>query len=201
MQRCAFVIASLAAAVLLAGCAGPGDDGGAAGASSPSESSPSATVSSPAPSAEPTDPEAAAGQCADAALAVDVAQDAAGTGAGSIGYRVVITNTGGDACELRGYPGVSVVGGGDGTQLGVPAARPDDVPPQTVTVAPGTSVAAPFQSVNLGGGGGPLGCPTAEGDGWRIYPPHSFRAFFVEAPGVLACTDDEVFLRLAGPVG
>ena len=80
------------------------------------------TQAAPAPSSSTrTDPNAPAGQCADADLKVTMGPgDAA---AGSIHSTVRFTNTGGSACYLAGFPGVSVVGDGNGTQLGVPADR------------------------------------------------------------------------------
>jgi len=159
---------------------------------------PSSTVP---PEAAPTrDPDAPAGQCADDALAVDVVPAEGGGAAGSVGYSVTFTNTGDAECELAGYPGVSVVGGGDGTQFGPAAERAEESAVEPVSVAPGATVAATLSVVNLAGDGGALGCDVAQGDGWRVYPPHSYEAVFIDDPDVLACTDEAVFLRLQSPV-
>ena len=43
--------------------------------------------------------------------------------AGTIYYTILFRNTGTSPCALRGYPGVSSVGGTDGHQIGAPARR------------------------------------------------------------------------------
>ena len=69
-----------------------------------------------------------------------------------------------------------------------------------MSIAPGDAVVALLQAVNVGEGGGSLGCETAAGDGWRVYPPGSTKAFFASDDTVFACTDDQVSLHLMGPV-
>ncbi|MDM4764212.1 DUF4232 domain-containing protein [Galbitalea sp. SE-J8] len=183
------VLGSGAVLGLLAGCSSGDGTGGtstAPGSTAPGSSapgSPGASDGSPTPSAPSSvDPDAPDGQCADAVLAVSVRPgDAA---AGSVYSDIVLTNTGAADCVLAGYPGVSVVGG-DGEQLGVPADREPAGEPSPVTLAAHGGIAiARLRSVNIAGGGGPLGdaCPVVEGDGYRVYPPHSF-------VGVLAAAD------------
>lgn len=197
MRRSALAVTTVITALLfagLAGCAG----------SPATPTTPPATSSSPTPSPTPTstptastDPNAPAGQCADSALSVSVEQIDAG--AGSISYSVVFTNTGSAPCELRGAPGVSVVDA-SGTELGPPAEQVDDDAPATVGVAAGASVSAPLQATNIDPDGGPLDdCPVVQGTGYRVYPPHSFTGFVVEAGQVPACDSDTVFLHV-GPV-
>ncbi|MFT4233861.1 MAG: DUF4232 domain-containing protein [Microbacterium sp.] len=99
----------------------------------------------------------------------------------------------------RGDPGVSVAGNGDGTQLGEAADRANN-DAEVVALVPGATVAAPLTSVELGASGGALGCPTETADGRRVYPPHSYMAVFVKDPSTIACTDEQVFLHLLGPV-
>ncbi|TPW77268.1 DUF4232 domain-containing protein [Schumannella soli] len=210
-RRHSLVVSALAVAgaavVGLSGCSAPGGDSASGGSSGGASTSPSVTskptisVSPPAPSPDPQDPDAPGRQCPDEALKVAVTEDPGGSGAGSTGYDIVFTNTGGGSCELRGYPGVSVVGHGDGTQLGVPAERPSAGPAiQTVSIQPGGAATAVVRVANLQGGGGATGCATATGDGWRVYPPHSFAAVFVPDAGVLACTDSTVWMDFASPV-
>jgi hypothetical protein len=131
------------------------------------------------------DPNAPAGQCADDALAVDVKNE--GAGAGNIDYSVTFTNTGQSSCELRGYPGVSVVSGG--SQVGASAKETSGASVETITIQPGSSISAALRAVNVADGGGPLGdsCQSTTGDAWQIYPPHSFVAVEVSAPGLAAC--------------
>jgi len=163
----------------------------ASGSSSPAPSAPATTSPTP-PEADPSDPDAPAGQCADSAIGTKVLDS--DSGAGSRYYQLVFTNTGSTDCELRGYPGVSVVGGGNGTQLGKAAERVEGMAIATYTLKPGDSIGASIQMVNIGTDGGPLdtACDVAAGDGWRIYPPHSFAAVFIESPGLPACLSPDV---------
>ena len=188
--------AAFTAAILLSGCAGTPSGGG----TTPPPSSPSATAtatptSTPTGSAS-TDPDAPPDQCPDAALRVAVEDEDAG--AGNISYRIAFTNAGDAACSLRGYPGVSVVGRGNGTQLGQPAERTEGAEVTTVRLEPGATVYAPLRAVNIGDDGGPLGdaCPTEPADGWRIYPPHSFEAVFVQADRLTGCTGTTPWLTV-----
>lgn len=184
--------AAAAVTLALAGCASDAPATPTTPATSPS---PTATAS-PSTSAS-TDPDAPSGQCADDAL--EIAISGGDAGAGSIGYDLTFTNTGADACELRGAPGVSVVDA-SGNQLGEPADQVGDDAPQTHTLAPGGSVVAQLTAVNIDPDGGPLdNCPVVHGTGYRVYPPHSFTGFIVDAPDVPACDSSTVFLSV-GPV-
>jgi len=182
---------------LLAGCSAAGEP--SAGTSAPTSAVPTVPpAETPAPSGTGTpqvDPNAPDGQCADADLTVTVVPDPGGAGAGSTVSSVVFTNTG-HACVLEGAPGVSVVGSGDGTQIGVPAEQSGT--PVAVELPAGGSAHATLSSINIGSGGGPLGadCAVTTGDGYRVYPPHSFEAVFVPLAGVAACSSDSVFLTI-----
>ena len=201
MRSVSLLVLPFAAVALLAGCSGSDPQPPATqtvSASPSATASPNATVSpSSTSSASPEiDPTAPDGQCADEVLSVEVTGGDAG--AGNIDYEVVFTNSGGADCVLQGAPGVSVVGDSDGTQLGQAATQPTSGSPAAVTVPAGGSVSATLTSVNIAGGGGPLGdqCPVTDGDGYRVYPPHSFRAFFVPSAGVPACTGDTLWLTV-----
>ncbi len=184
----------VASALLLGGCT----QAAPAPSTPPPSPTPSPTASgrpTPAPTAS-VDPSAPQGQCPDADLSVSIAGQQGA--AGSIVSAIVFTNTGSSACVLEGAPGVSVVGRGDGTQLGVPAQHPSGAAATPVTIAPGGRAAAALQSVNIAGGGGALGgsCTVVKGDGYRIYAPHSFHASFVSSPGVPACTGTTVWMSV-----
>ena len=144
-----------------------------------------------------TDSGRPANQCTD--IGVSVVPDAGGASAGSLHYRVLIINTGGATCALRGTPGVSVVGDGNGTQLGE-AAKRIQTGVQTLTLHAGDTVAAPLTVVNIGTNGGPLdGCTVQKGDGYRVTPPHSTRSFLYDDPTAVACVRGPVFMTV-GPV-
>ncbi|RIX28125.1 DUF4232 domain-containing protein [Amnibacterium setariae] len=205
------LIATLTAAVTagVAGCTAAPDGTvtttvtATASSAVPSSAAPaSASVPTAAGSSGPTasggpraDPDAPAGQCSDADLAVSVQADPEGGAAGHDDSFVVFRNTGSASCRLEGFPGLSVVGHGNGTQLGRPASRPDGAATPLVVLRPGgTAVAETVYSVvdakggvyDEGGGKDPR-CRAERGDGYRVYPPHSTRAFFVRA-AVYACT-------------
>lgn len=160
----------------------------------------STAASASASSATPAgDSGAPADQCPDADLGVSISIADGGGGAGSEYYNVLFTNVGGSSCVLRGTPGVSVVGGGSGKQVG-PAADRIQTGVKPVRLGVGETAAAPLRIVNIGTDGGPLvGCTVAKGDGYRVYPPHSKKAFFVEDADAVACTGGPVFMT-ASPV-
>ncbi|MGN6446376.1 DUF4232 domain-containing protein [Amnibacterium sp.] len=148
----------------------------------------------PATSTAAADPGRPANQCTD--IGVSVVTASGGGAAGSEFFDVLFTNTGGTPCALRGTPGVSVVGDGDGTQLGEPATRVQ-TGVSTLTLAVGQTVAAPLQVVNIGTNGGPLqGCTVKRGDGYRVYPPHSTRAYFVQDSSAVACVSGPAFMTV-----
>lgn len=201
--------AAAATAFAVTGCAGGGAQpivtatttvtstpSASAGGTSASSGAPTGTgTGTPNTGPTPTssgqvDPNAPEGQCADSALAVTVTPSEGGAAAGSVFFDVAFTNTGGASCNLRGAPGVSVVGDANGTQLGNPATQSADTV-TTVALAPGQTVSAPLQQVNIGTDGGPLAgnCTIVTGDGYRVYPPHSFAAYFVPFPGITACSN------------
>ena len=190
-------LAASALALLLTACTGGGT----------TPTTPPATPATPTQTATPTapatpttpasvDPNAPAGQCADAALKVDV--QSVDSSAGHLHYNVVFTNTGSTSCELRGAPGVSVVDA-SGVEIGEAATRVGDDDPQTLTLEPGASVAAPLAAVNIDPDGGPLpDCPVVQGAAWLVYPPHSFTAVTVSiGQPVPACESTAEFLTVS----
>ena len=142
-------------------------------------------------SAHQADPSAPSGQCPAASLAVSLGTDQGGGAAGSFYYDLAFTNTGSASCVLRGFPGLSIVGAENGTQLGVAAAR-TNTPVANVILSPGGVAKAQFRLVDVGA---LPTCQIVSGDGFRVYPPHLTQAFFVKAAGVQACSNaDQVFL-------
>jgi hypothetical protein len=111
-------------------------------------------------------------ECTAAQIAVRLG---AGEGAaGTIYVAIVFTNTSRVACSLRGYPGVSSVGGADGHRIGAPARRD---PPRgaTVILRPGGVASAAFgqsEALNY-----PRSrCQPEPARGLRIYAPDQTRA-------------------------
>lgn len=160
--------------------------------------SPASPVGTPTPIAS-TDPNRPSGQCADDVLKVALSR--ADAGAGNIDQDIVFTNTGSGSCVLRGAPGVSAVGDGNGTQLGAPATRSQTGAKDVELAANGGTATAHLHSVNIDSGGGPLGsaCAAKQADGLRIYPPHSTVAVFVKE-SVYACTSGTAWMKVASVV-
>jgi len=162
----------------------------------PTSTSPSPTATSQSPTPSPTATTTAAiTTCAVGDLKVTLG--AASGAAGSSVRPIVFTNTGSGACELHGFPGVSFVGDGNGTQLGAAADEDQSVSITSHTLQPGDAVQAQLkieQAQNF------AGCSPKTADGLRIYPPHSYDAVFVKASGLTACTNKDVHLLMVQPV-
>jgi hypothetical protein len=191
LSSSALPLALVAGTVVLtvAACGGNGGSGTGPTATSPA---PSTTAAAPSTSTStgPTTPAASSPatssaspvgggsgtRCAVGALRIRYADDEGGGGAGSVTGTFTFTNTGSTACTLAGFPGVSYVGGGNGTQVGQPATRTGDAV-RTRTLEPGRSVKAALrrtQPRNYGDA-----CQEAKVDGFRVYPPDSTESAFV----------------------
>jgi hypothetical protein len=95
---------------------------------------------------------------------------------------IVLTNTGSGACTVQGWPGVSFVGGGNGTQIGAAATLDRNVPHPTVTLQPGSSAQA-YTDVLAAATADPAACKPTPADGLRVYPPGSKQSLFIKGGG------------------
>jgi hypothetical protein len=129
-------------------------------------------------------------------LRIRFANDRGGAGAGSVQGALTFTNTGSSTCTLAGFPGVSLVGGGNGTQVGAAATRTDEAV-RTRTLAPGKSVAASLRRTQPGNYGDD--CHQTKVDGFRVYPPDSTASTFV-AFKTTGCKSAAAPLLQVGPV-
>lgn len=134
--------------------------------------------------------------CAAAGLTIRYADDRGGAGAGNVTGTLTFTNTTSARCTLTGFPGVSYVGGGNGTQVGVPATR-TDAAVRTKTLAPGASVRASLRRTQPGAYG--AACRSTKVDGFRVYPPGSTASAFV-AFETVGCRSTAAPLLQVGPV-
>lgn len=172
--------------VSASGAAGPAGSTAPASTGGPSTATPSSTASG-----------AAGGDgCAVASLRLRYADVVGSAGAGSVSGTFTFTNTGAATCTLRGFPGVSYVGGGDGTQVGQAATRTDDGV-KTRTLAPGKSVTAALRRSQPGSYGPE--CQETKVDGFRVFPPGSTESAFV-AFTAIGCTSTSAPLLQIGPV-
>ncbi|TAM70589.1 MAG: DUF4232 domain-containing protein [Microbacteriaceae bacterium] len=166
---------------------------------SPMPPTTSPVTSAPAtPSATPTSTSTttpAVTRCTIAQLSVALGQP--NGAAGSELVPILFTNTGSTPCELHGFPGVSFVGQGNGTQLGAAAAEDSSDAMVQNTLQPGGIVQAPLKIVNAQL---QSTCTIVHADGLRVYPPHSFQAVFVQASGLSACSNTDVSLLTVKPV-
>lgn len=184
--------------LFLAGCSGTAEPQPTASgqASTPPASAPSTPSASPSEdTAEGEPPRCLAGD-----LTGTAETDEGGGAAGSFGLRLVLVNDGADACYLQGWPGVSFVGGGDGSQLGAAATqnRTDQYPNETIVIEPGSSTYAPLmvtQALNYSN----ADCQPRDADGFRVYPPGDEESLFIEASDLVACSTDVELLDV-GPM-
>ncbi|TPG13297.1 DUF4232 domain-containing protein [Pedococcus bigeumensis] len=123
----------------------------------------------------PSSAQAATPRCTNAKLAASLVnvQGAAGSRIGDLR----LTNISRGQCWTRGYPGVSYVGLGNGTQIGR-AATWDAGAVTTITLAPRQHADAPIRLVNVHNYAASVCRPTPV-DGLRVYVPGSTLAKFI----------------------
>lgn len=158
---------------------------------SPSSPAPTSTTGS---SGSPSDG-GASDRCRAAQLAGSLTPAQGGASAGSAHYELTLTNTGSSACTTGGFPGVSFVGDGTGTQLGAPARR-EGSSGAALRLAPGQSASSDLTVVQAGNH---PDCSPQTADGLRVYPPDDRDSLFVRTTGLTACRSDAGVLRV-GPL-
>lgn len=94
--------------------------------------------------------------------------------------RIVLRNTSTVACWVKGYGGLSYVGGGNGTQVGAAADRTPSATPRTV-LQPGDKVRSAVVETSTGPYPKRRCRPTAV-DGFRVYVPDETRSIYVPHP-------------------
>ena len=117
-----------------------------------------------------------------------------GASAGHIGLQVTVTNGGSAPCVVEGFPGVSLVTGTQGQELGAPAKRTSGTP-TLITLAPGAKASAPLslaQAANF------PDCGVTPAMGFRIYLPDDTAAQF-SAQTQQGCSNTAVVLMEIGP--
>jgi hypothetical protein len=162
-------------------------------AASPGASTEAPTTTTAAPStsaATPSASPAAVATCRTSGLRIRFADDEGGGAAGSVYGTITFTNTSKATCSLRGFPGVSYVGKGNGTQIGAAADHDDDTVSR-VTLASGKKAVATLRRTNAGNYASE--CHKKKVDGLRIYPPASTTSAFVKFPAT-GCKNKAVHL-------
>ncbi|MEO5708931.1 MAG: DUF4232 domain-containing protein [Nocardioidaceae bacterium] len=117
--------------------------------------------------------------------------------AGSTFFLVRLTNTTGLTCRSGGFGGVSLVGGGDGRQIGAPADRVEKPKLRVVTLKPGASAEAKLQLTEAANYPATK-CRPVQAQGFRVYPPNQTKSAFVRHPAT-ACRNNAVHLLRLSP--
>jgi Domain of unknown function (DUF4232) len=189
------LLAVTAGLAVVAGCGGSPTNTSAAATSTPASahSHPAKTHTPSSPSGTPT-PSGPA-RCTSKDLRVSLM---GGEGAaGSTYYDLTLTNTSGHMCRTGGFGGVSLVGDGNGTQIGAPADRTEPGKVRAITLRPDGRAAATLRVTNAENYS-PSKCEPAPAEGFRVYPPNETHAVYV-AQGSTGCRNDSVHLLTLTP--
>lgn len=201
--------AALACTAVLALAACGSDDDDTAASGSPQETTAASTGASPTgptPTTAPPSGDAPApgdgngsvddgSRCHTSELTVTAGR---GDGAaGSVYHPLIFKNSGDRTCTVAGFPGVSMVGENNGTQVGAPADR-DAGTADPVTLGPGQSATATLRVVNVQNYGDQ--CSEAPADGLRIFPPDELDALYLQMPGLTGCSNDDIVAMHIGPL-
>jgi hypothetical protein len=113
---------------------------------------------------------------------------------------LVLTNKGSTPCTLTGYPGVSFVGNGNGSQLGTAATRETGgIAITTLTLAPGAAAHAQL-NITMAGNYDAATCKPKTADGLRVYPPDETNSVFVATTTYTACQSTTIVLIVVRPL-
>ena len=107
---------------------------------------------------------------------------------------LVLTNKSTSACTLQGWPGVSFVGGGNGTQIGQAAAFDKTSSHAVVTLAGSGGTAKSTLRIVQAGNYSAADCKPTKADGFRVYPPGQKASIFASKTGFTACASTAVSL-------
>jgi len=166
-------------------------------APSPTDSTTTAPISPSTPTTGTgvgTAPGAGLTACTSANLTASISTDAGGGAAGSTYVSLVLTNKGTVACTLQGWPGVSFVGDGNGTQIGQAATFDRTTPHATVTLAASGGSATSTLRIVEAGNYSNADCKPTKADGFRIYPPGQKASLYAASSGLTACASKAVSL-------
>lgn len=162
-----------------------------------SQSPGASSTPSPSPEASSSPSTTALASCATSQLAGSLSY---GQGAaGSVIYSLLLQNVSSASCTLFGNPGVSLVTGSAGVQVGAAATFVNSSSATTVTLAPNAKAAAVLQIAEAGNFPA-TSCDQTAARGLRVYPPGQTAALFVAASGLVGCRDSGAKLLQVGPV-
>jgi hypothetical protein len=198
----------VAAAALAAGCASSSGSGTAASSAAPSSAASGAGGASSASSAPNSTPATAPSSrstsatnlaaCATANLSVSLVSNMGGGAAGSTYVPIQFTNTAGTACAMYGFPGVSLVTGQNGSQIGAPAQRSGNSAKVTVTLASHATAHAWLQIAEAGNYPA-SSCHVTTANWLKIFPPGNTAAAYV-SHSFQTCSSAKVVTMTIDPV-
>lgn len=185
------VLAGISLAAVLAigvGACSSGNDN----ASSSKDTSTTASTAATTTTVPSTNPTVSSTHCATTQLKGGLGETQ--SGAGQRYTVLVLTNTGTKACELRGFPGVSLLDA-NGKQIGEPASR-EGTEGATVSIAPGASASTTLHTSAAGMG---AQCDPSSSQ-IRVYPPDNTASLTIAA-SYSACGGFRVSTLVAGTAG
>ncbi|MBN6037672.1 DUF4232 domain-containing protein [Amycolatopsis sp. 195334CR] len=191
-RRIAMTAAALGATGALAACGTSGQPAPQSQAQAPAAAQDPAPAQAQGPAPAPSTPDESTmdtkpvsmatahteGLCKAASLDLSLVPDEGGAGMNQNHFTLRFTNKSGEACSLKGSPGVSFVAGDDGHQLGDPAERVPADQGALVRIAPGGHADSPLTVVNAGVYD-ETECQPALSRGLRVYAPGDTAAMFV----------------------
>jgi len=119
----------------------------------------------------------------------------ADAGAGQVYVPIEFVNTASKSCEMRGFPGVSLLDQND-NQIGQPATR-EGAEGSVVSLAPNGSASALMHTSNGIGGSGTC---TPRASAIRVYPPDNTEAIIVPSE-LVACGGMSISTVISGISG
>jgi hypothetical protein len=156
----------------------------------PAQAAPTQTPTGPVSTSMPS-PGTRTTMCTTSQLAASIGQrdndgDQPGAGGGMSQQRlsIILTNTSPTPCTIQGVPGVSVVGHGNGTQIGPAATLDRGSPHPTITLQHADSAQA-YIDVEVAAAFDTDTCKRIPADGFRIYPPGNKASLFVKDTSAL----------------
>ena len=180
-MRKILLVAIAALSILALGCS-KSDKASSSSSTTASPTTTSATASSSTSAAPSTR------LCNASALSGRLGPSSAG--AGQLYQALTLTNTGATTCDLRGFPGVSLLGA-DGKQIGQPASR-EGAEGSTVVLAPGESATSTLHTTTQG-----IGPSCVTGASMLVYPPDNTATLTVSS-AFTACGGFSVSTLIAG---
>ena len=189
------LLAVTAGLAVIAGCGGSPSNTSAGTTSPPASTHSPAAKKHTASSSSATPTPSGPARCTPKGLRVALT---GGEGAaGSTYYELTLTNTSGHLCHTGGFGGVSLVGDGNGTQIGAPADRTEPGKVRAITLQPEGRAAATLRVTNAENYS-PSKCDPTPAEGFRVYPPNETHAAYV-AQGSTGCRNDTVHLLTLTP--